>query len=132
MVDYVKLAATAERLIRHNGRPITFVRKPGVQLDPTKPWKGADPTENEILLPLNGVFVTPNQVRIFGLSALGEGAEFIDMVSFSQQIIITFPGENDLRGYQTVRDGTINWNVTAYQFLRPANLNLLAFVGTRR
>ena len=130
MVDYVKLAATAERLVRENGRPISFVRKAGGPIDPSRPWKGS--VDSEDILELNGVFVTPNQVRIFGLSALGEGTEFIDMVSFSEQIIITCPGENDLRLYQTVRDGTINWNVVAYQVLRPANLNLLAFVGTRR
>lgn len=130
MVDYVKLAATAERLVRENGRPISFVRKAGGPIDPSRPWKGS--VDSEETLELSGVFVTPNQVRIFGLSALGEGTEFIDMVSFSEQIIITCPGENDLRLYQTVRDGTINWNVTAYQFLRPATLNILAFVGTRR
>lgn len=132
MVDFTKLAATADRLITKNGRVVTFVKAPAIKLDPAKPWKGPDYTEDEITLDLSCVFVTPNQVRIFGLSALGDSVGFQDMIAFSEQLIITFPGENNLREYQTVRDGAINWNVTAYQFLRPANLNLLAFAGVRR
>lgn len=132
MVDYVKLAATAERLVRQSGRPITFVKPSPTLLDATKPWKGADPAEDEVTVELNGVFVTPNQVRIFGLSALGDGVGFQDMVAFSEQLIITFPGENNLREYQTIRDGAVNWNVTAYQFLKPGDVSLLAFIGVRR
>jgi hypothetical protein len=130
MVDYVKLAATAERLVRQSGRLITFVKKDRTPADPSKPWNGS--VDGEDLLDLSGVFVTPNQVRIFGLSALGDGVGFQDMVAFSEQLIITFPGENNLREYQTIRDGDVNWNVTAYQFLKPADVSLLAFIGVRR
>lgn len=130
MVDYVKLAATAERLVRQSGRLITFVKKDRTPADPLKPWNGS--IDGEDLLDLSGVFVTPNQVRIFGLSALGDAVGFQDMVAFSEQLIITFPGENNLREYQTIRDGSVNWNVTAYQFLKPADVTLLAFIGVRR
>lgn len=130
MVDFTKLAATANRLISKNGRVVTFVKNSGSAADPSKPWKGS--VDSEETIDLSCVFVTPNQVRIFGLSALGDAAGFEDMVAFSEQLIITFPGENNLREYQTVRDGNVNWNVTAYQFLKPATVNLLAFAGVRR
>jgi hypothetical protein len=130
MVDYAKLAITAQRLVRQSGRSITFVKKERTPADPLKPWNGA--IDGEDLLVLDGVFVTPNQVRIFGLSALGDGVGFQDMIAFSEQLIITFPGENNLREYQTIRDNDVNWNVAAYQFLKPADITLLAFIGVRR
>lgn len=130
MVDFTKLAATAQRLISKNGRVVTFVKRTASVLDPSQPWKGS--VDSEETVDLSCVFVTPNQVRIFGLSALGDAVGFQDMIAFSEQLIITFPGENNLREYQTIRDDGINWNVTAYQFLKPATVNLLAFAGVRR
>lgn len=130
MVDYVKLAATAQRLVSKSGRIVEFVRSAGIPIDPAKPWNGS--TDNEEIVSLSAVFVTPNQVRIFGLSALGDAVGFQDMLAVSEQLLILFPGENDLRRYQTIRDGSVNWNVTAYQFLKPGDVNLLAFAGVRR
>jgi hypothetical protein len=130
MVDYVKLAIVAERLIRQNGRLVTFVRKDRTPSDPSKPWKG--PVDGETTLALSAVFVPPNTVRQFGLSSLGEGTQFLDLVTFSEQVAIVFPEDNDLRQYQTIRDQGINWNMIGLQLLQPAATKLLAFVGTRR
>lgn len=130
MPDYVKLAATAERLIRNNGRSITFVKLDETAADPSEPWNG--PASNETTLALNGVFVPPNTVRQFGLSALGEGTEFRDLVTFSEQVIITAQGENDLREYTKVIDRSDRWGIIGLQVLRPGDTTLIAFVGVRR
>lgn len=132
MVDYTKIASTAQRLIRENGRELVFVRKPLSSADPAKPWKGSDPEVEEITLTISGVFVPPNQIRQFGLSALGQGTEFKDLIDFSEQVIIVYPGDNDLRQYKTVRDQNVNWNMIGLQYLKPGTIPLLAFVGTRR
>lgn len=135
MVDYVRLAQTANRLIRNNGRSITFVRLAEAAADPARPWKGppsTGPGAAETTLPLVGVFVPPNTVRQFGLTALGEGTEFKDLVTFSQQIIITAQGENDLREFTSVVDGSDRWGIIGLQVLKPADVTLLAFVGVRR
>lgn len=129
MVDYVKLAATAERLVAKNGREITLVRKSETPTDPTKPWKG--PQAGETLLPLRAVFVPPNTVRQFGITSLGQGTEFVDLLAFSEQIAIVFQGQNDVREYTTLRDG-VDWNILGIQVLKPADINLLAFIGVRR
>lgn len=129
MVDYVKLAATAKRLVAKNGREITFVRQSEIALDPLKPWNG--PQAGETLFTTRGVFVPPNTVRQFGLSALGEGTEFIDLIAFSEQIVILYQEQEDIRLYTTLRDG-VDWNIIGTQVLRPAELNVLAFVGVRR
>jgi hypothetical protein len=41
MADYVRLAATAKRLVESNGRPVSFVRLQDAPADPDKPWRGA-------------------------------------------------------------------------------------------
>jgi hypothetical protein len=131
MVDYTRLAVTSERLIRKNGREITF-RKPDLTpMDPLKPWNGPDPLSfTELTLP--AVFVPPNTVRQFGLTALGTGHEVSDLFSYIHKLFILFPGENDITKFPILIDEGIEFNLVAYQLLRPANLNLLAFVGARR
>lgn len=131
MPDYVRLAATASRLIEKSGRSITFVKLNETADDPAKPWRGP-PDGGDTNLPLFGVFVPPNTVRQFGLSALGEGTEFDDLVTRSEQIIITFQGENDLRDYTEVEDRGERWGIIGLQVLRPGDTTLLAFVGVRR
>lgn len=131
MVDYNRLSQTASRLIKNNGRSITFVKLDSKPADPDRPWKG--PTDNgETKLALNGVFVPPNTVSQFGLQALGAGTEFKDLITFSEQIIITAQGEEDLREYTSVVDGDERWGVIGIQVLKPGDVTLLAFVGVRR
>ena len=130
MVDYVRLAATAKRLIDKNGREISFVKLNETPIDPNRPWKGT--MSGDTLLTLRGVFVPPNTVRQFGLTALGEGTEFKDLITFSEQIIITAQGEVDLREYTSVEDRDERWGIVGLQVLRAADVTLLAFVGVRR
>lgn len=133
MVDYVKLAATAKRLVEANGRQITFIREAETKADPLKPWEGpgpegaAPPTE----VPLYGVFVPPNTVRQFGVTALGEGTEFDDVIAYSEQIAIVFPETNDLRTFTHIEDNG-RWGIIGLQVLKPADTLLLAFVAVRR
>lgn len=131
MVDYVRLSATANRLIEKNGRSIQFVRLNESPADPDKPWNGPA-AGGEGNLDLFGVFVPPNTVRQFGLSALGEGTEFQDLLTMSEQVIITAQAENDLRLYTEVVDRSQRWGIIGLQVLRPADVTLLAFVGVRR
>lgn len=132
MVDYTRLARTAERLIRKNGREIIFKKPDLTPLDPLKPWNGPDPSAPPVELPLMAVFAPPNTVRQFGLTALGTGHEVSDLFMYVQKLFILFPGENDITQFPICVDEGIEYNLVAYQLLRPANKNLVAFVGTRR
>lgn len=131
MVDYVRLAQTANRLITANGRSIQMVRKNEVSADPTRPWTGP-PAGGETTLDLSGVFVPPNTVRQFGLTALGRGTDFMDLVAMSEQIIITYPGPNDLRVYTEVVDEGVRWGIIGLQELKPGTVEMLAFIGVKR
>ena len=55
-VDYAKLAATATRLISENGRTVTFKRVSRTVADPSKPWKGTNPSA-DVLVPVKAVLV---------------------------------------------------------------------------
>lgn len=129
-IDYARMVKTIERLIKANGRLVDFVRQSEIAADPAKPWKG--PTTTEVTSEKPIVAVPPNTVRQFGLTALGEGTEFIDLITMSEQVLIVFPGIDDLRQYSTVRDTGVNWGIIGIQVLRPGTTQLLAFVGVRR
>jgi hypothetical protein len=130
MVDYIAIAATAKRLVEANGRAVTLTGLKGVAANAAQPWDG--PTDLVgAPLPLFGVFVPPNTVRQFGLTALGQGTEWIDLMTISEQMMITFPGEVDIRNYTTLNDGT-NWGIIGSQVLKPADVTLLAFIGVKR
>jgi hypothetical protein len=78
------------------------------------------------------VFVPPNTVRQFGLSALGQGTEFDDLITFSDYIAIFFPGTTDCRQFSKVQDGSEEFGIIGLQILKPGDVQLLGFVGIRR
>ena len=128
--DYTSILATAEKLTYKFGRAITLVRLSETPADADEPWNG--PTTTETTVALEGVFVPPNTVRQFGLTALGLGTELQDLVTFSEQIIITYPGAVDPREYTIVRDDSMDWGIVGIQQLTPGPDPVLAFIGVRR
>lgn len=131
MVDYVKLQKTAIRLIKKNGREITLIGLNETAADTSKPWKGPA-TGGETDLIVSGVFVPPNTVRQFGLTALGEGTEFMDLITLSEQVIIIAQGDIDIRTFTEVLDRSERWGIIGMQVLRPGDVTLLSFIGVRR
>ena len=131
MKDYTKIAATAERLITKFGRDVVFVNANKVAADPQKPWDGSL-SSGDTPITFKAAMVPPNTVRQFGLTSLGEGTEYRDLVTFSEEILIIYPGDNDMRQFNHVLDGGVRWTVIGLQVLKPATVQLLAFVGVRR
>ena len=133
MLDfYASKAATAKRLINKRGRSIELIRLDESAANTSRPWKGPPSTPTEGTLPLKGVFVPPNTVRQFGLSALGLGTQLEDMISMSDQVIIVAQGEVDLRIFTEVLDDGMRWGIFASQILKPGDVTLLGFLGVRR
>lgn len=129
--DYASLKTTVDALMTEFGRSITLRRTDRTPADTNKPWDGPANPGTPATITLDAVFVPPNTVRQFGLTALGEGTEVIDMLAFSEQIAI-IAQDVDVRGYDTVVDGGATWNVLAYQVLRPGDVYMLGFLGIRR
>lgn len=128
--DYSEIIEVAKELIEEFGREVTLIREAQAAADPNKPWEGpADGGETEVTL--YSVVVPPNQVRIFGLSALGQATEFVDLMAMSEYIHIIFPGTHDVRKFTHVDDGE-RFSITGAQVLKPGNDQLLAYLGVRR
>lgn len=130
-VDYVKLAAKAQSLVTQSGRTITLVKPGETAVDPAKPWAGNNPA-GEVTLDVPGIQLLPNAVRIFGLAALGDAAEFRGLVTYSELVYVVFQGEEPLQDYTIVRDGGVDYQIEAVQALKPANTTLLGYIGVRR
>ncbi len=129
MVDLVKLTATAERLIKANGRVVTFIRHDQTLGDVAKPWQGptdARTTPNTTSVQ-NAVFVQPDSAFKLGIAS-----EQSDLVMNSDQIMILSPGTVDLTTFQEVLDEGVYWKITTIELLRPGTVALLAFVGVKR
>jgi len=129
---YASKAATALRLINKRGSSIELIKLDETAANSARPWKGPPLTPTEGTLPLKGVFVPPNTVRQFGLSALGLGTQLEDMISMSEQVIIVAQGEVDIREYTEVLDSGSRWGIFASQVLKPGDVTLLGFLGVRR
>lgn len=133
MPDYVKLAATAQRLVTESGRTIQLV-KPATELaNADEPWNGpTDQTVGETVISVPGIQLLPNAVRIFGLAALGDANEFRGLITYSELVYVVFQGEENLEDYTIVRDSGVDFQIEATQALKPANTTLLGFIGVRR
>jgi len=130
MFDYYKLAETSERLITDRGRSITFIQNPETPVDSTKPWKAQ--TGADVVFTTKAVFLPPRSVTQFGLSALGQGTEFEDLIASSEYFAIFFPGTIDCRNFIKVQDGLETFGIKAIQILQPGDVQLLGLVGMRR
>lgn len=130
MVDQVKLAATAKRLIAKDGRSISLIKKTTVDSNPAKPWEGK--TGDDVPLVITAVSVPPNTVRQFGITALGHGSEFEEMTRRSEKIYIIAPDGNDLNQYESVDDRGVSYSILATQILEPGEIEMLAFIAVRR
>lgn len=133
-IDYEKIALKVEKAIKRAGRPVVLQNHTSRDLiDVERPWKGYQELSEPETLDLVGVFVPPNQVRIFGLSALGESTKFDDLIQRSELIMITYPFDMDTRDYQKMVDYDDSiWQITATQQMRPAEKLMLSFIGVTR
>jgi len=130
-INYIKLAATAQKLVIQNGRSITLIRNNETPIDPARPWNGSEPTpDTELIVP--AVQLMPNAVRVFGLSALGDASILDGLISLSEYVYVVFAGENDLHQYSRVLDEGVYYSIQATQSLRPATTTLVGYIGVRR
>ena len=130
MPNYLKLQATANRLIQSAGREMIFRRTSRTLINDAKPWLGTtgDPTD----LPLYAVAAPPGAVRQFGITSLADGTEFDGNFKNSELTLIIASKGNDLRQIDEVIDNGKTFKVVALQEFTPGQVNLLSFAGIRR
>lgn len=129
MVDYVALAATAQRLIQENGRSISLISFNATAADANKPWRGAtDPRVSpSASLTLYGCFVEPSSAIRLGMST-----ETSDLLKRSTQIVMV-ASTADLSSYNEIIDSdTTRWKIEGMEKLKPGETTLLYFIGVKR
>lgn len=129
MVDFASLVVTAQRLIKENGRTVTFIRHDQTLGDANKPWQGpSDPRATPDTTSVqDAVFVEPSSAILLGIAS-----EQSDLIMNSQKIMMVSPGVVDLTTFQEVLDESIYWKITKIELLRPGSTTVLAFIGVRR
>lgn len=119
MVDFVKLAATAERLIEANGRSVTVTKQGKTPVDPNQPWRGSS---TPVLDSVTGIaaFVSPGD--------LGKVVTNVDQLKRVDQVAL-FAANNDggklLEDFDTITDGSVIWKIHRAELLKPGATRLL-------
>ncbi|MCK5131701.1 MAG: hypothetical protein KAR40_06060 [Candidatus Sabulitectum sp.] len=128
-IDYVKLAATALRLIAAAGREITVIKFNQTPADAGKPWEGpSDPqTVPDATSTVKGVFVSPAGAPALGLQAISE-----DLLKITVEIAIVHAGSFDLAEADEIIDGGVHKTISFVDKLKPADTTLLYFIGVAR
>lgn len=133
MVDYIKLATTALRLVEGAGRDVTFRRLNRTTLDDAaKPWRGTATPRAAVAASVtaSAVAIHPSEASLLGIAT-----EDSELIKRSDQILIVALGAtstDDLSTFEEVLDGTTLWKIVRVDTLRPADTTLLYFVGVKR
>lgn len=133
MVNYVKLAALAQKLITANGRELQVIRNARTPTDPTKPWRGNTTPRNppDEVYDVFGVFVPLTSSKRF----LGIEQILVDENKRPQMsVLIAAQGiDKDLSEFdEIIDDDGSHWAITNGQMLRPGATRMVYAFGVRR
>lgn len=140
MADFVKLAATAQRLIEKNGREVRIVKANRTAANLSQPWRGnaAAPTST-----LGGDVKTAKGC-VVPASGPGLGRLVIDVIgrvatAYDQVMLVASNSVSDakLDGYDQVIDVEADgsetvWKIVARGELRPAKKSLIWVLAVKR
>ena len=140
MVDFVRLAATAQRLIEANGRLVTLYKQDRTPTNPAQPWRGSGSTPT----PPDGAVIGPVLVAFVPASGSGFGKTLFDadkslmrkieQVGFLATKSVTdlsFTTE-DVERCDSVADGTKALKIVMISHLQPADTSLIFVLGLKR
>lgn len=131
MVDYVKLAATATRLVRANGTTVTINALATAPADPAKPWRG--PVDQRA--PFAGS-VTVKAVRIgtskTQIASLGKLIKKDDIPDSVDELWLVEPGSVDISDYDELVVGGVTEQIQLAVQIKPADVVLLWILGTSK
>ncbi len=133
MVDYVRLAATAQRLVEANGRSVTAYKTNRTPDNPAEPWRGTSSTPSTGAggdsAPLIIAFVPP---RGTGLGKLLERADGTLLDTIEQVGLLaadTVPAGDDIESFDQVLDGSTLYKIEQRETLKPGDTAVLHVLG---
>ena len=132
MPNYVKLAATAKRLIEAAGRTCTLRKSNLAVVDPGKPWRApaSPPTapDGGAVITVKVAFVPPEGSG-FGFERVvdGELADTYDQVGLVAAD--SLPAGTNLEVFSTVEDRGRAWRILRVGRLQPGDVPLVFMLG---
>ncbi len=135
MPDYVKLAATTERLIQGSGRIVTVIQLEDGEDDAAEPWKGkAVPRDAATEVPVTGTFVSHKSLTELGFISEHELANMSMSRAKNKVVLISAKeaGSNLLDEFHEVQDGVERYRIDVAHVLQPGDTRLLYAMELRR
>jgi len=116
VADLIAAAATAERLITANGRPVTLVLHGKDPLNSEQPWRGqAAPARAQVVG--TGVFTGSSAFRS-GDAGKSIGERFLLFAANED-------GGHLLEEFDEVRDGAVSWGIVNAYVFNPGGTRIL-------
>ncbi len=138
MADFVKLAATAKKLVEENGRLVTLFRKSRTPAVAGEPWRGPDPATPD---PTGGI----GPVLVAFVPATGGGfgkllfdsdetlrvkIDQVGLLASDSVLALTPPRTlEQVEEADTLRDGSKVYKIRSVGHLKPADTSLLLVLG---
>jgi len=123
MVDYVKMAATAKRLINKNGRSVTLTKKDRTAANSSKPWRGPGTSDitvknvKAVIVPFDTEDVDNQLVR------RGDSRAYVAASDTDPNLIEDF---DDLL------DGTDKWKIIDVSIINPGDKRIVYDMQLRK
>ena len=130
MVDYVSLQSLAERLIEHNGRDLSLVRRDqGNPIDPAKPWRGS--TEAATITVVVKGIVIDFEKEDFDGSLVRRGDKRILIANKSVTDEST-ASNLKIEDYDHILDGGVRWKIITAMLIEPGPLRIMFDLQVRQ
>lgn len=130
MVNYVSLAATAERLIEENGRDLTVIQAGETAANPAEPWR-ADTPAGESRITVKGVIVEFDNEDFDGtLVRRGDKRAFI---AHNSIVDAAGAGEStELEGFDRLLDAGAEWKIVSVKAIHPGDIRVVYDLQLRK
>lgn len=123
MVDYVELAATAQRLINENGRDVTIIRKDRTPADANKPWRGGGTSDTT---------VGPVKAVIFPFNAADVDGTLVRREDKQAWVAANDTGASPIETFDELIDGSTTFQILSVEVINPGDTLLVYQLQLRR
>lgn len=122
MVDYVSLAATAERLIAENGRDVTLVKRSETPADAGKPWRGT--TADDTSITVKGVVIP--------FEAEDQDGDLFRREDKQAFVAADATSPNEIESFDELDDGSDTYKIINVELIHPGDTRVLYVLQVRK
>lgn len=123
MIDYVSLAATAQRLIGANGRDVTLVKQDRAPADSLKPWRAGG---------VNDVSVGPLKAVIVPFDSDDVDGSLVRRDDKRALVAANDTGVALIEQFDILVDGADQWRIVRVSTINPGDVRVVYDMQIRR